>query len=49
MRFNTSTDDDAKPRWAWLREIFSVRTAVQVEVQWSTLWPTLMLTPPSGH
>jgi hypothetical protein len=46
--YNKSTDDEAKPRWAWLREIFSVRTAIALAIQWSTVWPTLML-PPAGH
>lgn len=46
--YEKSTDDEAKPRWAWLREVFSVRTAVALAVQWSTLWPTLMLPPGDG-
>jgi hypothetical protein len=45
--WNTSTDEEAKKRWAALREIFSVRTAIALAIQWSTVWPTLMLSSPA--
>lgn len=41
--FDSSTDDIAKPRWQKLRKVFSIETAVQAAIQWSTVWPTLML------
>lgn len=46
--YASSTSEETKPRWAWLREIFTLKNATQLAIEWGPVWAALMSLP-SGN